>query len=238
LILAYQKKQLHNRFEKQRLQNEYNEAILNSRIEAQEEVLGAISREIHDNIGQQLSSARLLVTTAARNPQQSGEVLEETFEVIGKAIEDLRMLSKSLNGQWLEQFNFVDNLKMEAHRLQKAGAVNMTVNSEAHVFIRSDRQLILLRLVQEAIQNAIKHGKATAIGIDISKTPDSYCIVVKDNGQGFNPEDTSRHGFGIMAMKHRIGVMRGKLQIHSGPGGTEISIEVPQEAEDEITAQN
>lgn len=234
LIFTYQKKQLHHRFEQQRLQSEYNEAILNSRIEAQEEALGAISREIHDNIGQLLSSARLMVAAAARNPQHTSEVLEQSTEVIGKAIEDLRMLSKSLNGQWLEQFNFIDNLKMEAARLQKAGAVHMTVNSEGHVFIRSDRQLILLRLVQEAIQNSIKHGHASLIHIDITRAHDRYRIVVKDNGVGFDAEDTKRHGFGFMTMKHRIGLMRGTLKIQSGKGGTEVMIEVPQETMEEV----
>lgn len=238
LILAYQKKQLQNRFEKQRLQSEYNEAILNSRIEAQEEALGAISREIHDNIGQQLSSARLLVSTAARNSQQASEVLEETIEVIGKAIEDLRMLSKSLNGQWLEQFSFIDNLKMEALRLHKARAVNLQVHTHDHVSISNDRQLILLRLLQEAIQNSIKHGKASEISVDISSADEHYAIVVKDNGVGFDADDNSRHGFGFMTMKHRIGLMRGKLEIKSGKGGTEVSILVPHEKENNSVVQS
>lgn len=234
LVLAYQKKQLNNRFERQRLQNEYNEAILNSRIEAQEEALGAISREIHDNIGQLLSSARLMVSAAARNPERSQEVLAESSDVIGRAIEDLRLLSKSLNGQWLEQFSFIDNLKMEAARLQHARAVDMKVQSDGNIFMRSDQQLILLRLLQEAIQNSIKHGKASEITVDISRADEQYRIVVKDNGVGFDTEDKSRHGFGFMTMKHRIGLMHGKLQIKSGKGGTEVTIQVPFEKENSV----
>jgi signal transduction histidine kinase len=229
LILAYQKKQLQYRIDRQQLQNEYNEAILKSRIEAQEETLNVISSEIHDHIGQILNSARFMVYAAARAPQQSQHVLEESAEVIGRAIEDLRLLSKSLNGQWLEKFSFIDNLKQEAQRLQRANAVTLHVQHDNTITITNDGQLILFRLLQEAIQNSIKHGKASTILVTINRIDSQYRIAVKDNGVGFDAEDQSRHGFGFMTMKHRIGLMHGQLQITSGSSGTELTLYVPVE---------
>src|SRR6478736_8722160 len=107
LFLIYQKKQLQFILEKQELSNHFQKELLTTRIEAQEDTLHQLSRELHDNIGQLLSSSKLLIGVTRRaltNPMEELKLAEET---VAKALTELRAMSKSLNKDWLERFNFI-----------------------------------------------------------------------------------------------------------------------------------
>jgi signal transduction histidine kinase len=227
LILIYQKKQLHFIYEKKELQNQYKEEILRSQIEAQEKTLGNLSKEIHDNIGQLLSSAKMLLGVAVRKMPDVGDTLQQSEESLSKAINELRALSKSLNSQWLEKFNLIENLEGEANRINSSGEISMTVTNEGNFEMTKDRQLMLFRMVQEAFQNSLKHGKATYIYVDVKLHDGQIHVSVQDNGTGFDPTDDTKHGFGMLNMKHRAMVMGGQAEWKSGSTGTTVTIQTP-----------
>jgi signal transduction histidine kinase len=227
LILIYQKKQLRHIFEKKQLQNQYNEAILKSRIESQEATLKNVSQEIHDNIGQLLNSARLILGTLQRQAAPEPVLIKEAEGTVAKAIQDLRMLTKSLNHEWLEQFNFYENLEAEVNRINASRQITIHVEHNGIIEMPTERQLVLFRIVQEAIQNVLKHGEASTITIQAGQLDSLFTISIADNGKGFDVNDASRHGFGIMTMKERVALMNGQIDLTSGREGTTVSIKIP-----------
>lgn len=231
LILVYQKKQLLFIFERKALESQYQEELLKSRIEAQEETLNNVSKELHDNIGQLVSSAKMLVATAERKLPDVGDTLHLADETLFKAIQELRMLSKSLNTQWLEQFNFFENLQDESHRINSAGTITMTASPPVAMSLPKERQLILFRMVQEAFQNSMKHAAATHIHIKVEQQEAKLFITIEDNGKGFDVNNTSQHGFGMLNLKHRVSLIGGVARWESDNTGTKVTIEIPHQHE-------
>ena len=227
LILVYQKKQLRFIFERKELEGQYKQEILKSRIEAQEETLNNVSREIHDNVGQLVSSAKILVGVAERKLPDVGDTLEQADQALFKALQELRALSKSLNTQWLEQFSFFENLLAESYRINSTGTLNMTIGRSVELDIPKEHQLILFRMAQEAFQNSFKHGTATHVHIKAEQQDAKLVITIADNGKGFDVTDISKHGFGIINMKHRVSLIGGLAQWKSDQTGTLVTIEIP-----------
>lgn len=227
LILIYQKKQLRFIYEKKELETQFKEELLKSRIEAQEETLSTVSKEIHDNVGQLVSSAKMLVNVAERKLPNVGDTLQQADQSLSKAIKELRALSKSLNTQWLEQFNFFENLQDEARRINASGEMTMTITHQEALTLSKDKQLILFRMVQESFQNSIKHGQATLIHIEAIQRDKGLVITIKDNGKGFDVKDTSRQGFGMINMKHRVLLIGGEILWQSDNTGTVVTINIP-----------
>jgi signal transduction histidine kinase len=231
LILIYQKKQILYIYEKKELQNQYKEEILRSQIEAQEKTLSNMGKEIHDNIGQLLSSAKMLLGVAVRKMPDVGDTLQQSDQSLSKAIIELRALSKSLSSEWLEQFSLYENLETEARRINSSGEIKMSVVHEGTLHMDKDRQLMLFRMVQEAFQNSLKHGKATQISILVKHHESNLTISIQDNGNGFDATDEMKQGFGMLNMKHRASVMGGQALWKSDSTGTIVTIQTPLQNE-------
>jgi signal transduction histidine kinase len=226
LFLVYQKRQLKFLLEKKELSNQFQRELLKTRLEAQEETLNHVGSELHDNIGQLLGSAKLMVVMAERGGASSDQflVLDET---ISKAIQELRALSKSLNTEWLEKFNWIDNLRTEANRLMATKEVTVTLLHPSLINLSLDRQLILFRIAQEALQNAVKHGKASHITVQAEQNESALTISIADNGKGFDVNDTSIEGVGVTNIRHRVTLLGGKVSWRSSPAGTHLFINLP-----------
>lgn len=224
LLLVYQKRQLRYQFEKQQLQNQYSEELLKTRIETQEHTLNTVSREIHDNIGQLLNSSKLLIGVAQRAPQP--DTLQTAADTLALAIQELRSLSKSLNNEWLEQFSFTENLEAEVKRINASNKIRMTVE-QVPLTMPKDRQLVLYRIVQEAFQNALKHGEPSQIHITLRMVNGHLQINISDDGKGFDLQDPARQGFGITNIKLRTALLGGTVQWKAGHPGTVVLIQIP-----------
>lgn len=145
---------------------------------------------------------------------------------MAKAIAELRALSKSLDKEWLERFNFIQNLKVEASRINSAGNLQIMFSHPQEFLLKSDKQIILFRIVQEAIQNAIKHAQAKIIQINLLVSNEIIKINITDDGIGFD-KSLASEGLGIMNMKHRTKLLDGKIAWNSAGKGSQVTIEVP-----------
>ena len=100
--------------------------------------------------------------------------------------------------------------------------------------ISQDYEVALFRLVQESVNNAIKHGKARQIIVKLEWLRNEINVVIKDDGKGFDPGNIREGAFGIVGMKERIDLLKGSIDINSSIGkGTVILIKVPLPTEDE-----
>jgi len=227
LVLIYQKRQLRYILEKRQLQNQYTEELLKTRLETQEQTLNTVSKEIHDNIGQLLNSAKVLISVAQRRQVPADETLQSASDTVNQAILELRTLSKSLSKDWLEQFDFIENLNAEAARINAADGIRISVMNTAHLTMSKERQLVLFRIVQESFQNALKHSKASNIHITIEQPNGQLEVSIADDGKGFDDADPARAGFGITNIKLRTALMGGTVQWKPLQPGTEVKIQLP-----------
>jgi signal transduction histidine kinase len=228
ILLFYQKKRFQHRQQLIQLQHSTQEELLKAQLESQEDAFRQIANELHDNVGQVLSSTRILLAITERSLAQVPDSLRTAGESLAKAIKDLRSLSKSLNREWLRQFNLIDNLKAEADRINVARTVKVEVETEMDQLpLEPERQVMLFRIIQEALQNAIRHAEASLIRVAIGTVDTLIRVRVADDGKGL-PLVDGPPGLGLLNMQYRTRLLGGSINWEPAPGGgTFVNISLP-----------
>jgi len=231
LATLYSKKQQKNKIEKMRMQSEYSEALLNAQIEIQENTLRNISQEIHDNIGQVLTLAKLNLGTMETAEPVIREKLLITRQLVAKAIVDLRDLSRSFNTDHIAAIGFQAAIEYELGLIQKTAGITTSLSVSGEPFrINPQKELILFRIVQEVFNNAMKHAEAGSIKIALSFHNDKLELCIKDNGKGFQVDATisgkqGLAGLGLRNIQNRAKLIGAEFDLVSQPGaGTTVTI--------------
>lgn len=213
----------------QAMQEEFERQLMQAQMEVQEYTLFQLGQELHDNIGQLLSSTKMLLGITERSLPSAPESLLAAEDTLGKAINDLRNLTKSLNNEWLHQFNLVENLRMEVERIRAARQIDVSFACAVDMLpLEPKEQVMAFRVVQEALQNSIKHSEASGLKIDIALEREKVLLNLTDDGKGFDVADNSKKGIGIMNMQHRVKLLNGTVKWESDPAmGTKIHIVLP-----------
>ncbi len=204
------------------IQAEFENTILNVENEIQQETLTQIGRELHDNIGQLLSLAKLNLNSGKPEKQL------EAKENINQIIKEVRALSKTLNLDWVEAVTLDDFISQQLEKIQSTGYCQTSLESnQAFQNLNKDQKLVLIRVIQECLNNAIKHAHPDHITIQISNTSDSRKIKIADDGKGFDTTQTSQ-GSGMYNLAKRMQTIGGKFELTSEVGkGTEIKLTLP-----------
>lgn len=227
-IFLSQKRYYKFRREKQQLALQFQQEIRQTQLETQEETFYQIGEEIHDNIGQLLTSTKLLLSITERSLPSVPDPFNTAQETLAKAIHELRALSKSLNKEWLRQFNFIENLETEIGRINSANFIKATlITSVRQLPMSAEDQVVLFRIVQEAVHNSIKHSNAKLVQIMIHLN-NGIQIIISDDGVGLKTDYGKLGGVGMINMRHRTHVLGGT--IHWNPNsnkGTDVEIHVP-----------
>ncbi len=214
--------------EKETMVIEFEKQLLQSQVEVQENTYSVLSKELHDNIGQLLGTAKMLLGVTERKMENPPETLLQANASISKAITDLRSISKSLDKDWLQQFNFHQNLSDEIARINSGKMIQATLDQSCELYMNAGEQLILFRIVQEAMQNAIKHAMPKHIFVKISEDKNTLQIIVQDNGKGFIQKEIPT-GMGLKNMEQRARILRGNIKWDSNDNGTLLTITIPQQ---------
>lgn len=224
-IIRYQRKQKYFLLEKKTIENQF----IQSQMEAREEVFQQLGQELHDNVGQLLSTTKMLLGITERNLTEVPDTLKTAEETLGKAIQDIRALSKSLNREWLQQFNLVENLHSELERMNTAGYVQANLKTGITILpLPAETQVMLFRIAQEALQNSIKHAGAKNIQVGVRIADDDVELLITDDGSGFDMVKGIGKGVGIINMQHRTQLLGGSITWReSDSGGTEVYIRIP-----------
>jgi PAS domain S-box-containing protein len=219
--------------ERQRIEEERLQ-LLTRLAFAQEDERRRIARELHDQLGQQLTALRLtletLTTHSVAQPelhnqvetlqelarQLDEEVAFRVWELRPTVVEDLG-LREALAGyvrKWSTRFGIPVHLRM----------------SESHERLMPHIETMIYRLAQEALHNVVKHARADRVDVVLERTSDSLSLIVEDNGVGFEPSQayTVGQGFGLIGMRERAALVGADLQIESTPGrGTTVLLRTP-----------
>jgi signal transduction histidine kinase len=229
-LLVYNKKHKHFREEQLRFQ----QTLLQSQLEIQEQTLKNISQEIHDNVGQVLTLAKLNLTTFMMNDSQAPEQVKASQQLIAKAINDLRSLSHSLNTEYVQNMGLVRSIEYELEMLQKTGAVKTSFNIQGTVQrLEAQKELIIFRIIQEAIHNIMKHAEASSIHVSVIFSANEIQMYVSDDGKGFDlsplkDPGNQNFGLGLRNMHNRATLIGAKFNLASEPGkGTTLHLSLP-----------
>lgn len=225
--MAYKRRDYKHLKEKMLLKEDFNNQLLRSQIEVQEQTFQQIGKELHDNVGQLLSTSRMLIGLAERSIKTPPDALFTANATLGKAITELRSLSKSLDKEWLAQFNLLENLKNEIARVNAIGIIKASLHVQHQPDLSSSRQIILFRIIQEAIQNALKHSNCSELIILLIKKDKNIEITISDNGKGFHTH-TPVKGMGLSNMRYRTRLLGGNIEYKSAPENTSVIIHIPE----------
>lgn len=226
-VRLYNEKKKKHFEEKSIMAMEFDRQLMQSALETQEATMSMLSKELHDNIGQLLNSTKLLIGVTERSLPTVPETLTTAGETLGRAIQELRALSKSMDKDWLTQFNLIENLENETVRINSAQDLRIHFNKPDALPLKSGEQVILFRIVQETIQNAIKHANAANVYITINNRSGVLKVTVRDDGHGFD-ENKATKGLGFRNISHRTHLLGGTVNWQSAPGkGTTVIIELP-----------
>lgn len=212
------------------LKRNYENAMLQSQLEIQEQTFQNISREIHDNIGQKLSLAKLrLITLDIGESKIIRENLDQAANMIGESINDLSDISRSMSSEMILGNGLLRALEFETEQMQKSGKykIELKVKGDSR-FMEAKMELVLFRIVQEALNNIMKHSDASHIKITMNFSETALLLDIRDNGKGFQLEGNIYKGSGLNNMQKRALALNGKFNISSTPGeGTTIHLKIP-----------
>jgi len=223
--------------ERIQLEKELNEQRVNRQrqiteavIEAQEKERTEIGKELHDNVNQILGASNLYINTAMTDEDMRQELLERSTELVSKAINEIRKISKSLITPGLREIgliesieDIIDDLRFARQDLQ----IELDLQNISEEQIEDRRKLTLFRIVQEQLNNIVKHAKATRVLIRLSIEGTSTVLSVADNGVGFDP-GSHRKGVGITNIMSRAELLNGKVEIATAPGdGCTLTVSMP-----------
>ncbi|MBK8087050.1 MAG: hypothetical protein IPK31_03300 [Chitinophagaceae bacterium] len=217
------------------LKAEHETQLIASRMEIHESTLTEISREIHDNINLSLTLAKLQLTTIAWNDTEQGKfIVGSCADLIGKTIDELSNLSRSLNADMIASQGLLNALEAEIERINRSAKINIVMHVFGETkFLESQKELILFRIIQEALQNIIKHACAGVVQFHLYFQEKELLISIADDGIGYNVQQPKHHGAGITNMQARVAALNGSFGIEGMQNkGTTITIKIPYTSND------
>jgi len=229
IMFNHQRRKFRYREEKKAMSEAYQKQLLESRLEMQEETFDSISREIHDNVGQLLSLAKVQLNIAGQSATVDKDLLEDIKSNVGQAMTDLRDIAKSLSSERLQWIPLTQAVSQELQRIGRNGLMQCHLLREGEErTLPEQRKTIAFRIVQESLQNILKHAQATEIKILFDFAESELRLHIQDNGVGFNTEKAAAGGLGLQNIKTRAALMGGRADIQSAAGeGTTIILHVP-----------
>lgn len=225
----YRQKIVQNLKEKESLRSQFQQTLLQSQLEIREQTFKHISQEIHDNIGQMLSLAKLnLATTNFKDEAAAERKVQDAHELVAKSILDLRNLSRSFDTDYISGKGIQQSIAFELELIERAGnhKTQLTLLGEP-VKLDKQKELILFRIIQECFNNILRHAQAAQITVQISYLENAISLKITDDGHGFDNASTDL-GLGLRNMHNRAALIGASFSITSLSGnGTTVNIELP-----------
>lgn len=225
IVINYVRQRKKLLLEKELQELNFQQSLLKAQLEMQEHTFKAVSQEIHDNVGQILSLAKLNLTILTFQDQQN-TTLNTVKELVTNSITELRDLGAGYHADKLVEEGLIAAIKHQINLLSKTGMFTTVFQSELKtVSIEKSRIVFLYRMVQEALNNIVKHACATHITLKIYNEGEDIIIEICDNGKGFLRTDADfKPGIGLNSIQQRASMIGAKVLINSEPGiGTQIN---------------
>lgn len=231
ILFFIQKKQRGFTSDLNTVKENYDKELYKAQLEIQEQTLQEISREIHDNVGQLLSLVQLGLGNIDFDHKDAAiGTRDEISGLLSRGVEELRLLSRSLNTDSVRNTGLKKAVEIQADFIRRTSHLDVEyLVSGTAAAVGGTREIILFRLLQEALNNILRHAGATKIRILLAYEPAQLTLEISDNGTGFDLNLLNESGQmnGIHNMKHRAKLINAEFLISSQVNGTTITVIAP-----------
>jgi PAS domain S-box-containing protein len=202
-------------------------------IEAQEQERARIGRELHDDINQRVAMLSLELEQLQENPSEVQSRVQELRNQTTELSNDVQALSHDLHSSKLEYLGVVAGMKSWCKEFAERQKMEINFRSDVSSILLLAVGHSLFRVLQEALNNAIKHSGVKRIEVQLREDTSGIHLVIRDSGRGFDVEAASQgKGLGLTSMRERVRLVNGTISIESKPmGGTTIHVRVPLASE-------
>lgn len=207
---------------------DYQKSLNKTILETQEQVFTNISGELHDDAGQQLTYINLQIENLKLDLPQLDEKLMPLSKSVSNLSQSIRSISHSLNSQILLQQDLIKAISSEIERINKNKRIEFTlqVDNSPKRNLNNNQQIVLYRIFQEAINNILKHSRATKVQIEIKAYP-KFIMIISDNGKGFDYDSIKEdnHTLGLNSISNKAKIIDFEATFYSKPKeGTKVTI--------------
>jgi len=233
-FLIYQKKLISQQLALQTIRGAYQKEVFAAAIEAEERERERIGNDLHDEIGSSLSAARMLLMQLEDSPTATAKeqaVVGLVKGVLSDSLQDIRNISQNLHPAVLARFGLSQALHNLGRVCTEAFPSGVAVQVELAVALPYAHELALYRIVQELINNSLKHAQASRVTVQLRQAPHGLVLTVADDGCGFDHgrvQARSPGGLGLKSLAARVSLLDAVMHLESGPDqGTSVRVEMP-----------
>ena len=202
-------------------------------IAAQEQERARIGRELHDDVNQRIAMLSVKLEQLQQSPAELQSRVQELRKELRQISDDVRAISHDLHSSKLEYLGVIAGMKSWCREVAERYKSEVTFKSDFPSNLSLDVGLPLFRVLQEAVNNSIRHSGKKQVEVQLSERSGEIHLTVRDSGRGFDVETAMQgKGLGLISMKERVRLVNGTMTIDSKPmGGTTIRVRVPFETE-------
>ena len=214
----------------QRRAVKFSEEKIRSEISTLEKDRARIVADLHDELGPLLSTVRMQLNSLETPIKQDHLLIDKASGHLDNVLERIREISRDLMPQALLRKGLQTALEEFINELNSGSKTFLALEVATKLELPKDYEIHIYRILQEIINNAVKHAHATNISVQIEQTPAQVHLLVTDNGCGFVPDaiNPDSIGLGLKNIMSRVDIMKGDVYLDSSPGkGTRYSIEIP-----------
>ncbi len=234
LILSKQKEIAQQQtLEAVELEKETRKKYTQKLLTVQEEQCRRISNELHDSVGQDLLVVKNLIHLGKKNNInviENDSYYDKIFNSASRAIDEVRDISRALHPVQLEKLGLTLAVKSLIDRFNETTEIACSSGvDDINDILKKESEIHLYRIVQECLNNIIKHSKADRVNIKVSKKTDKIILLIEDNGKGFDYNKTKKNagGLGLNSILERVNLLNGELEIKSELNkGTKILVKI------------
>jgi signal transduction histidine kinase len=237
-VMYYQKKKFEEEKKINDIEKNYNRLLLDTALNSEETERRRIAQDLHDDIGTMLSLTKLSLNQLSKLIGGSGnekedQIMRKSQSLVEETILHVRRITRDLVPTTLERFGLLEAIEEFIHKLEEDNNLVISFQSNTEEFPRQGQklELTLYRIMQELVNNAIKHASCTKIDISLEINDQLIGLRVTDNGVGFDPEKIKENnlaGLGLLGIESRLAIVNGFVQYEKPEtGGSSAFAQIP-----------
>jgi len=237
-VMYYQKRRFEEEKKINDIEKNYNRLLLDTALNSEETERRRIAQDLHDDIGTMLSLTKLSLNQLSKMVGSSGsekedQIMRKSQSLVEETILHVRRITRDLVPTTLERFGLLEAIEEFIHKLEEDNNLTISFHAGMEEFPRQGQklELTLYRIMQELVNNAIKHANCTRIEIRLEIKEELIGLRVTDNGIGFDPEkmkESSMAGLGLLGIESRLAILNGTV-LYEKPekGGASAFAQIP-----------
>jgi len=227
-VLYYQKKKFEEEKKLNEIEKNYNRLLLDTALNSEETERRRIAQDLHDDIGTMLSLTKLslnqLSKIVAEDGSKEDQIMRKSQSLVEETILHVRRITRDLVPTTLERFGLAEAIEEFIHKLEENNQLTLSFRCNVEEFPRLGQktELTIYRIMQELVNNSIKHANGSKIDIDLQINNKMIGLAVTDNGVGFDPDmikENNLAGLGLLGIESRLAIVDGHVTYERPEGG-------------------